>query len=82
VAAAIRCGWADAGVCLRLVSGESRLNFLSLGWEQYDLCYPTSLADDPRIRALIEVVQSADYRQTIGALPGYDPRHTGTLRGS
>jgi molybdate-binding protein/DNA-binding XRE family transcriptional regulator len=81
VAAALRCGWADAGVCLRFVSGESRLSFLSLGWEQYDLCYPASLADDPRIRALIEVVQSRDYRRLIGELPGYDARETGSLHG-
>jgi molybdate-binding protein/DNA-binding XRE family transcriptional regulator len=81
VAAALRCGWADAGVCLRFVSGESRLTFLSLGWEQYDLCCPSVLADDPRITALVEVVQSSDYRRLLGELPGYDSRETGSLRG-
>ena len=48
VAEAVRLGWADAGVCLRLTSEEAGLDFLSVREEAYDLCYPDALADDPR----------------------------------
>ena len=30
VAEAIRAGWADAGICLRLTSDEANLSFLSV----------------------------------------------------
>ena len=39
VAEAVRCGWADVGVCLQLVSEEAGLKFLSVRRESYDLCY-------------------------------------------
>ncbi len=79
VAEAIRCGWADVGVCVRLVSEEAGLEFLSVRDETYDLCFPTESIDDPRIVALIEAVRSESYRQLLGELPGYDTREAGEL---
>jgi molybdate-binding protein len=79
VALAIRCGWADAGVCLRLASEEAGLGFLELRREAYDLCFLARLENDPRVRALVDVVQSAPYRRLLEALPGYDLRTTGDL---
>ena len=79
VAEAIRCGWADIGVCLRLVSEEAGLDFLGVRDEEYDLCYPTELEGDPRIQALVDTVRSSSYRGTLGDLPGYDAAETGEL---
>ena len=79
VAEAIRCGWADIGVCLRLVSEEAGLGFLSVREEEYDFCYPAELEGDPRIQALIETVRSASYRGMLSDLPGYDAAKTGEL---
>ena len=80
VAAAIRDGWADAGVCLRLASDEADLRFLSVRREAYDLCFPESLDADPRIRALIKAVRSSRYRRLLSDLPGYDAASTGELQ--
>jgi molybdate-binding protein/DNA-binding XRE family transcriptional regulator len=80
VAMAIRCGWADAGVCLRLASEEAGLGFLALRCEAYDLCFPASLENDPRVQALVDVVQSVRYRRLLSTLPGYAVRTTGNLR--
>jgi len=80
VAEAIRSGWADLGVCLRLAAAEAGLNFLSLRREAYDLCFPATLEHDPRIQALIAAVQAPTYRQAIAELPGYDRAATGELR--
>ncbi len=79
VAEAIRCGWADVGVCLRLVSEEAGLGFLSVREEEYDFCYPAGLEGDPRIQALVETVRSALYRGMLNDLPGYDAAETGEL---
>ena len=47
VAEAVRCGWADAGVCLRLASEEAGLDFLRVREEAYDLCFPERWEGDP-----------------------------------
>jgi molybdate-binding protein len=80
VAEAVRCGWAEAGVCLRIVSEEAGLGFFPVREEAYDLCYPSRYEDDPRLRALVEVVQSLSYRGLLGELPGYDSSETGELQ--
>jgi molybdate-binding protein len=80
VAEAVRCGWADVGVCLRLVSEEAGLDFLDLRQENYDLCYPAEYEGDPRIRALVEAVRSTSYRRALADLPGYDTAETGELQ--
>lgn len=79
VAEAIRCGWADVGVCVRLVSEEAGLDFLGVRDESYELCFPSEAAADPRLRALVTVVRSESYRRMLGELPGYDARQAGEL---
>jgi molybdate-binding protein/DNA-binding XRE family transcriptional regulator len=80
VAEAIRSGWADAGVCLRLVCEEAGLSFLGVRQEAYDLCFPVECEEDLRIQALLEVVRSSTYRETLGELPGYQSEETGELQ--
>src|SRR5262245_10931682 len=80
VVEAIRGGWADVGVCLRLASEEGRLAFLPVGEESYDLCFRQDQAADPRIAALVRTIRSAEYRQLLGELPGYRPQaHLGEV---
>jgi molybdate-binding protein/DNA-binding XRE family transcriptional regulator len=80
VAEAIRSGWADLGVCLRLAGEEAGLDFFPLRLEAYDLCYPAQFEDDPRLVALREVVRSTSFRRTLGGLPGYQAADTGEAR--
>lgn len=71
VVASIRSGFVDAGVCVRLVAEEAQTGFLAVCEEDYDLCIPHSLAMDPRVASLVDVVRSAPYRDTLAELPGY-----------
>jgi molybdate-binding protein len=80
VAEAVRAGWADAGVCLRLAVEEAGLDFLPVRVEAYDLCFPDRWRDDPRAEALLRAVRSASYRRLLGELPGYDSAGAGDLR--
>jgi molybdate-binding protein/DNA-binding XRE family transcriptional regulator len=80
VAEAVRCGWADAGVCLRLVSEEAGLSFLPVREEGYDFCFPEAALSDPRLQALIRVLRSVEFRRVLGELPGYDATDTGEER--
>ncbi|MCC7084868.1 MAG: helix-turn-helix domain-containing protein [Pirellulales bacterium] len=79
VAEAVRCGWANAGVCLRLVCEEAGLGFVGIRQENYDLCFPLAYESDPRIQALVDVVRSASYRRALAEIPGYDTTTTGEL---
>ena len=79
VAEAIRCGWADVGVCVRLVSEDAGLEFLGVRDETYDLCFPSESVGDSRIEALVSAVRSESYRRLLGELPGYDTRRAGEL---
>jgi molybdate-binding protein/transcriptional regulator with XRE-family HTH domain len=79
VATAVSAGWADAGICLRLVCEESGLRFLPVRFENYDLAFLKSSEADPRVQALVRVVRSAEYRRLLAELPGYDARETGGL---
>lgn len=79
VTEAVRNGWADAGVCLRLASEEAGLDFLGVRQEDYDLCLPSWWKGDYRLRALVNIVRSASYRRALGELPGYDSKEAGEL---
>lgn len=79
VAESIRAGWADAGICVQLVCEEAGLRFLPVQQEAYDLCFAQKQEQDPRIRALVALIQAANYRSLLGELPGYSVQHVGEL---
>lgn len=79
VVEAIRSGWAEAGISVKLVSDEAGLDFIALREEPFDLCIPGTQGDDPRVRALVDVVRSAPLKNMLGELPGYDVKSTGEL---
>jgi len=79
VGEAVRAGWAEAGVCVKVSAMEARLNFLPLQIESLDFCFHSSLENDPRIQALIRVLRGRRYRQALAELPGYDAKLTGEL---
>ncbi|OHB33588.1 MAG: XRE family transcriptional regulator [Desulfuromonadaceae bacterium GWC2_58_13] len=81
VAQTIRSGLAQAGVSVRLVCEEEGVDFVAIRHEAYDLCIPESTQQDPRVRALTEVVRSSSYRNLLSKLPGYDSRKTGEAEG-
>ncbi|HET9982191.1 MAG TPA: substrate-binding domain-containing protein [Longimicrobiales bacterium] len=79
VAEAIRSGWAQAGVCVRLAAEEAGLEWLALGREPYDLCFAAALEGDPRIAAVLAVLRARAFRELLQELPGYDARRAGEL---
>lgn len=79
VVEAVRGGWAEAGVCVRLCAEDAGLRFLPVRNESLDLCFPATLERDPRIQALIRLLRSRSHRRLVDELPGYDASHTGEL---
>jgi molybdate-binding protein len=80
VAEAVRSGWADIGLCHRLVGEEAQLQFLAVREENFDLCYPIAAERDPRLDALRRIVRSAAYRNILADLPGYSTVEAGAVQ--
>jgi putative molybdopterin biosynthesis protein len=80
VAAAVATGIADCGLGVRSASQALDLDFISVGWERYDLAIPAMYLDLAGVAHLLEVLQSATFKQALQAQPGYDTRETGTMQ--
>lgn len=79
VVEAVRGGWAEAGVCVRLSAEDAGLRFLPVRKESLDLCFSAAMERDPRIQALVRLLRSRTHRRLIDELPGYDASHTGEM---
>lgn len=79
VADAVRGGWAEAGVCVRLSAEDAGLRFLPVREESLDLCFASALERDPRVQALIRLLRSRSHRRLIDELPGYKASRTGEV---
>lgn len=75
VAAAVASGVADVGLGVRSAALAMGLDFISVGWERYDLVIPEPhLA---HVEPLLAVLGDASFQQALAAQPGYDTRETG-----
>jgi molybdate-binding protein len=80
VAVAIRTGYAQAGVAVKLVAEEAGLDFIALQQEDYDLCYREDLRGDEALAALRRTLRRVALRRLVGELPGYDSGRMGEER--
>jgi putative molybdopterin biosynthesis protein len=81
VAAAIRNGFADAGMCTSSVASAGGLRFVPVAHEDYELAIRRDQLGDSRIRTLVSLIQSPAYRKILERRGGYDLSLTGALRG-
>lgn len=81
VAFAIRNGFADAGMCTSSVATANGLRFVPLAHEDYELAIRREMLEDSRIRMLVKLIQSPEYRAILEKTGGYDVSLTGTIRG-
>lgn len=83
VAVAVAGGRASTGLAVKaaaLALGLGLgLDFIPIATEEYDLAINAHIWNDPRIRNLLEVIKSQDFKQAATALGGYGLTHTGEL---
>jgi putative molybdopterin biosynthesis protein len=77
VARSIKHGLADVGLGLNAAASQENLDFIPLFIERYDLVIPESSIHDMTINTMLDFLTSAEYRQAISALKGYDSTKTG-----
>ncbi|HSH88725.1 MAG TPA: substrate-binding domain-containing protein, partial [Ramlibacter sp.] len=79
VAQAIASGAADVGLGIEPAARARGLDFVPLLKEDYYLVCLKEALDEPAIRALRDVLASAEWQQRMGVFAGYEPSHCGEV---
>ena len=77
VARAVDQGEATVGLVIHAAAAAHGLAFLPLTQERYDLVFPEEVWETPAVQALVKVVRSPQFKETVVALGGYDTTQTG-----
>jgi putative molybdopterin biosynthesis protein len=77
VAQLIANGVGEVGVATRAVATAFGLAFAPLGEARFDLVFPADLANDERVRPILDCLSSSRFRKDLGAMTGYQTAHTG-----
>jgi putative molybdopterin biosynthesis protein len=79
IAYAVMQGKADVGLGLLAAAQEYDLPFIPLMDEKFDLIFPEGESDDPVMDQLLDILTSANLRNRLSELPGYDFSELGKL---
>ena len=80
VAKAIKFNSADVGLGLKAAAVNEDLDYIPLLSERYDLVIPMEFTEENVYEPILDHLTSAQYRQSINSLAGYDPQQTGDFR--
>lgn len=79
VAQAVLSGRADAGLGVRAAANALGLDFEPVGFEEYDLVIPLKYMEDKRIKALLKIIRSKEFKDMVENLGGYNTAKTGDV---
>lgn len=79
VAMAVASGAADTGLGIHAAAQALGLDFIPVTRERYDLVIPDAFLADEKIALLIEIIRSAEFRQKVVAMGGYEVLETGKV---
>ncbi len=77
VAEAVLRGEADVGLGVFAAARQSKLEFIPLFEERFDLVIPDIHYRSNLLRPALDYLQTAQFRTTVHGLGGYDPQETG-----
>jgi molybdopterin molybdotransferase/putative molybdopterin biosynthesis protein len=77
VAAAVAAGRADCGLGVLAAARAFGLDFVPVAKEPYDLVLMEKSLDDELLAPLFDLLDSADFRDSVNALGGYDTTEMG-----
>jgi len=79
VAAAVDSDTADVGLGILAAARALKLDFVPLLKERYDLAVPKAFFESPLVQALIETINSKEFKAQVDSLGGYDTSETGRI---
>ena len=79
VAMAVASGAADTGLGIHAAAKALALDFIPVAKERYDLVIPLTYLADEKIRILLEIIRSDEFKRKAQAMGGYEVDETGNL---
>ena len=79
VAMAVASGSADTGLGIHAAAKALALDFIPVAKERYDLVIPLTYLADEKIRILLEIIRSDEFKRKAQAMGGYEVDETGNL---
>ena len=70
-------GIVDAGLGILPAAKAMNLDFVPVAKERYDLIIPSIFFEDEKIRKVIEVIRSTEFKGLVSQMGGYDVSKTG-----
>ncbi len=77
VASAVKQNEADVGLGIQAAAAAYGLDFIPLTQERYDLVFPETVWQSPAAQALVKIIRSDHFQESVMALGGYDTAVTG-----
>jgi putative molybdopterin biosynthesis protein len=79
VAVNVATGTVDCGLGVMAAAKALGLGFSPLARERYDLIIPKAHLDDPRVRAVLDLLADDGFKERIEAMGGYETQLTGQI---
>lgn len=79
VADLVQRGAVDVGPGVRAATVERDVDFVALGEESFDVVIPQARWKSKRLTALVDVLQSAEFKRYAAQVPGYDTAALGRV---
>jgi putative molybdopterin biosynthesis protein len=79
VAAAVKGGAADVGLAVLSAARALELDFIPWRSERYDLAIPAAHLDHPGVQAVLDVMNSPEFKRQVSKLGGYDLKDSGRV---
>jgi len=80
VASSVKTGIADCGLGVRSAALALDLDFVSVGWERYDIVIPEKYMEHSGVVNLLETLKSNTFKQALAAQAGYNSEATGVVQ--
>ncbi len=79
VAVSVFDGGADAGIGIYSAAREMDLDFIPIGYENYDFLIPEKYLEDPRVKTFKACLVSEWFHDKLGAMGGYEVHQPGRI---
>ncbi|MFA5524303.1 MAG: molybdopterin biosynthesis protein [Tissierellales bacterium] len=79
IATAVKTGSAATGLGIYSAAKALELEFVNVGYEDYDFLVTQEYLKDKRIQEFIETIKSEEFKERVMALGGYEFKETGKI---
>lgn len=79
VAVTVKAGGADTGLGVFSCAQAMILDFIPVGYEEYDFLVPIEYLKDNRVTNFIQILQSKNFMDKVNLIGGYEFSHTGEI---